>query len=145
MRQGPSPYTEAQRAAWMPAPRKGAEWSARLAAQCVIVAEGPDGIEGFMSLRRDGYVDFAYIRPECQGRGLFRRLFDALRQQAERDGHRLLWVHASLRAQPAFSALGFDLRQKERVAMGQEVLERYEMAMTLDAGRPLASREEDPV
>lgn len=59
VRKGPSPYSEVQRAAWLPAPRAGSGWTARLADQYIVLSEGPCEIEGFMGLRGDGYIDFA--------------------------------------------------------------------------------------
>jgi hypothetical protein len=58
---------------------------------------------------------------------LFRRLFDRARAK----GVRLLRVHASLTAEPAFAALGFVARQREQVTIGGEVLNRFEMEMIL--------------
>lgn len=131
VRNGPSPYSEAQRAAWVPAPRSGEAWSERLSAQTLILDEAGGEIRGFMTLRDDGYVDFAYIRPDCRGEGLFRKLFEAIRRIAITRGDNRLWVHASLMAQPAFSAMGFEIIRRETVEIGGETLDRFEMEMPL--------------
>ena len=81
-----------------------------------------------MSLAAGGYIDFAYIRPEAQHTGLFRQLFELIDERASVKGHDLLWVHASLMAQPAFAALGFTVRKREEVVIGAERFERFEMA-----------------
>ena len=39
VREGESPYTEAQRQAWVPKPRRGSAWRTRLLSQEIIVAE----------------------------------------------------------------------------------------------------------
>ena len=83
---GPSQYTDAQSQAWMPVPRQGSDWHARLAKQHVILAVQGHEILGFMSIEPGGYVDFAYIRPRAQGRGRFRRLFAAIMAQAAAAG-----------------------------------------------------------
>ncbi len=134
VRSGPSRYTEAQRRAWVGAPRAGADWSARLSGQYVVMEEVDGRALGFMSLRPDGYVDFAYIRPEAQGTGLFRRLFAELLAEARRLGLTRLFVYASLTAQPAFSAVGFAIIRKEEVPLGGEVLARFEMERLLEPG-----------
>ncbi len=131
VREGESPYTEAQRAAWVPEPRGGPGWRARLSAQEIIVAEAEGRLLGFMSLAEGGYIDFAYIRAEARGAGLFRALFQRILERAREKGVRLLWVHASLTAEPAFAALGFVARKREQVNIGGEVLDRFEMDMTL--------------
>jgi len=131
VRNGPSPYTEAQRAAWVPAPRSGKAWHERLSPQTIVLEEHGGEIRGFMTLRDDGYIDFAYIRPACRGEGLFRRLFDEVRRIAVARSDERLWVHASLMAQPAFSAMGFQITRRETVEIGDQFLDRFEMEMTL--------------
>ena len=133
VRNGPSPYSESQRKAWVPEPRRGAEWSARLLNQDVILAEASAGIIGFMSLAPGGYIDFAYIRPEARGTGLFREMGNRIVEQARSRGFERLWVHASLTAQPAFAALGFTLTRKEVVTIGSEQFQRAEMERRLVA------------
>ena len=74
VRNGPSRYTAEQQAAWVPEPRKGADWDTRLASQTVMIAEQAGTLVGFMTLEAPDYVDFAYIRPDWQGKGVFRAL-----------------------------------------------------------------------
>ncbi len=84
-----------------------------------------------MSLAEGGYIDFAYIRPKERGAGLFRELFKRILDRAQAKDVRLLWVHASLTAEPAFAAVGFVARHREQVTIGSEVLDRFEMEMVL--------------
>ena len=131
VRNGRSRYDERQRAAWTPAPRAGPAWNDRLAGQDIALAEANDRIVGFMSLAAHGYVDFAYIRPAAQGSGVFRALFAQIADRARLQGETRLWVHASLTAEPAFTALGFGIIRPERVAIDGVEFDRYEMEMRL--------------
>jgi len=131
VRNGPSAYTEAQRAAWVPAPREGPAWNERLAAQDIIIAEQSGHPVGFMSLTAEGYVDFAYLRPAARGQGLFRLMLLALEGRARERGISGLWSHVSLNAEAAFAALGFAVRKREVVAIGSERLARCEMEKPL--------------
>lgn len=131
VRNGESLYTEAQRAAWVPAPRSGPDWTARLRGQEIIVAEAKGRALGFVSLADSGYVDFAYIRPEAQHSGLFRQLLSRIAERAIARGEPLLWTHASLMAEPAFAKLGFEVRRREQVTIGEQVFDRCEMEMRL--------------
>lgn len=133
VRNGRSDYSESQRRAWMPAPRSDEEWSDRLSGQDVLVAESGDSIIGFMSLVAGGYIDFAYLRPEAQQTGLFRGMLDGIEGRARERQFGLLWTHASLMAQPAFTSLGFTIRKREEVAIGAERLDRFEMEKRLSA------------
>ncbi len=131
VRNGPSQYSEQQRAAWVPIRRDGQAWNDRLATQNIIVGERDGRAMGFMTLAHGGYVDFAYIRPSARRTGLFRQMFERLEEQARLKGVSLLWVHASLAAQPAFATVGFEIRKYEEVALGSERLARFEMEKKL--------------
>lgn len=131
---GRSRYSEAQRRAWVPERRAGRDWIERLDAQVVLLAEVSAEVLGFMSLTAAGYIDFAYVRPAAQGTGIFRRLYEAIERTASERGDARLWVHASLMAQPAFSAMGFSVTRKEVVRIGGQDLERFAMARDLAAG-----------
>ena len=131
VRNGESRYTEAQRAAWVPAPRSGPDWSSRLRRQEIIVAEQEGRALGFVSLADGGYVDFAYIRPEAQHSGLFRQLLERIVERAIAGGEPRLWTHASLMAEPAFERLGFTVTRREKVTIGEQGFDRCEMEMRL--------------
>ena len=127
VRHGRSRYTERQRARWVPRPREGTAWVERLDRQEIVLAETRERVLGFMSLARGGYIDFAYIRPNAQGSGVFRRLYTRIEEQARQAGEERLWVHASLMAEPAFSAMGFEVQAREQVAIEDETFERFRM------------------
>ena len=128
---GPTKYTAAQSKAWAPAPRSGADWAARLQGKTMILAERRETVLGFMSIEPGGYVDFAYIRPSAQGSGLFRRLFNDVLTRAQALGEPELSTHASLMAQPAFEAMGFQIDFHETVEVDGQKLDRARMTMTL--------------
>ncbi len=102
-----------------------------LNAQTVLVAADSEQLVGFLSLAEGGYIDFAYLRPSVQGSGIFRRLYLAIEDLARQCGERRLWVHASLTAQPAFSAMGFAVTQRQTVEIGGQSLHRFEMEKRL--------------
>ena len=131
VRNGESRYSERQRSAWVDALRTGPTWSARLASQKIVLAEDATGTLGFMSLAADGYIDFAYVRPGAQRSGLFRALFVRILERAQADGERRLWTHASLMAEPAFRAIGFDVVAREVVTINGERFDRAEMRRAL--------------
>lgn len=127
----PSHYSEDQRQAWMPEPRSGPEWDERLSSKTIVIAEQNDIPLGFMTIEPGGYIDFAYIRREAQGSGLFRRLYNAIEAKARDWNEQELWVHASLMAQPAFTAMGFAVDYHETVEIGDQTLNRARMTKPL--------------
>ena len=118
VREGAVAYTETQRAAWSPEVKLLGDWSLRLMRQTVRVAEADGIAAGFMTLEMSGYLDCAYIVPQWQGKGVFRSLYEALETQGRKDGISRLYTHASLHAQPAFGAMGFEVTRPETVNMG---------------------------
>ena len=131
VRNGQSKYTSAQRAAWVPERRAGVEWESRLAAKDIIIGRDGDRIAGFMSIEGGGYIDFAFIRPDAQGSGLFRRLFGMVEARARAANDARLWVHASLMAQPAFAAVGFSVVEHQNVQIGDQIFQRAMMEKPL--------------
>lgn len=131
VRQGQSLYSEPQRQAWVPEPRKGKAWVERLSSQEIIIAKVHQTDAGFMSLMPNGYIDFAYVRPQYQGRGLFRRLYTQIEIKASQGSLKRLTTHASLMAQPAFAAVGFKLLNPETVEINGVSFDRFEMAKTI--------------
>lgn len=131
VRHGRSNYSEEQRKAWVPHLRTGPDWIARLNSQSIFVAELSGQISGFMSLADNGYIDFAFIRPSAQGTGMFRRLYQAIEDLAIQTDETRLSVHASLMAQPAFTAVGFRTKEKETVEINGQLLQRFEMEKQL--------------
>ena len=127
VRDGPSPYTQAQRMAWMPQAPAPEVFADRLRAQHVVLAEAKGTVVGFMTLAEDGYLDLAYILPSHRGSGLFGMLYRKLEAAARELGIARLHTHASLMAQPAFRKVGFLTIQNETVERAGEHLQRAEM------------------
>ena len=87
VRRGAGPgYDEAQRRAWAPAVPNIGAWRDRLNGQTVLVAERNGRVVGFMSLTDNGLIDLAYVVPEHMGRGVARRLYDGLLEEATKRG-----------------------------------------------------------
>lgn len=133
VRDGANRYTEAQRAAWSPAPRLGPDWSLRMGKQDVSVAESSTGtIAGFMTAELNGYLDCAYILAHFQGRGLFRRLYAPLEAKQVAAGMERMHTHASLHARRAFAAMGYRVIRPETVRMAGDIwLPRFAMEKPL--------------
>lgn len=128
---GPTLYTDAQSKAWAPTPYRGQEWADRLSEKAVFIATRAEEILGFMTIEPGGYIDFAYILPNAQGRGLFRLLFTAVLTSAQQAEETQLSTHASLMAQPAFTAMGFRVERHETVTRNGQSLKRAHMIKPL--------------
>ncbi|XDA97837.1 GNAT family N-acetyltransferase [Sulfitobacter sp. LCG007] len=131
IREGESPYTEPQRAAWSPELRGATYWEARICGQAVVLEEREGQVLGFMSLDPEGCIDLAFILPHARGVGLFRTLYGAIEERALALGLARLWTHASLMAEPAFRSVGFRVIQRETVDLAGQTLRRAEMEKML--------------
>ena len=132
VRGGSSAYSEDQREAWMPEPRKGADWSARLSPQFILLGEECAVVQGFMTLTGEGYLDCAFIRPEARGSGLFRMLFEGIERHARALELGRIWAHVSLTAQPAATALGMRAVEEEEVELRGQLFRRTVMEKMLE-------------
>jgi len=108
-------YTAAERTAWAgDTPETGA-WAARLDGLRTLVAHGPEGPIGFMSLRHDGHLDLAFVAPRSTGQGVGVALLSATETHAKSTGLKRLTTDASL------AAHGFFLRHGWREIAAQTV------------------------
>ena len=131
VRRGPKPYTQAQREAWVRQVPETKAFAMRLNTQYIAKAGVPERPQGFMTLRRDGYIDFAHILHEARGMGVFRALYGAIEQKARERALDRLSTHASLMAQPAFQAVGFAVMHHEEVERNGQLLARALMEKRL--------------
>ncbi|WP_226779175.1 GNAT family N-acetyltransferase [Oceaniglobus trochenteri] len=129
---GTSPhYDAAQRAAWAGSGPMGDAWHSRLAAMHTTVAQQAGGIVGFMSLRGDGYLDFAFVHPDLRRSGLAVRLLDRTLEQARRLGLRHLTTDASHLARRFFLKHGWHEVAAQQVQRDGVMLENFRMARSL--------------
>ena len=130
VRSGAYRYTSAQRRAWMPKRPAPARFADRLSGMRVVVARSMLGPVGFVAMHPNGYIDLVFVLPHAQGKGLFRKLVTA----AMKGYGPSFSTHASLQAQPAFLALGFEICHHERVRRNGQLLRRA--FMRLDQTKP---------
>ncbi|MEO1192804.1 MAG: GNAT family N-acetyltransferase [Pseudomonadota bacterium] len=122
-------YDAAQRAAWSPAIPEREVWLARIAPQQAWVAEGPEGLRGFMTLTTSGLVDLAFVRPDLIGQGVGKALFARLLDAARAAGLTVLETDASDAAKPFFESLGFTALRRNRMDLQGVTLENTTMRL----------------
>ena len=120
IRQGATLYTVQQRRAWCPKRQAAKRFAKVFRDHEVWVMRNGQGRQGFVAVRRDGYVNLAFVRRPLAGRGILRRLMFAI--SAAQPGP--LSVHASLHAEPAFAAMGFAVRERQAIVRNGQTLRR---------------------
>lgn len=103
----------------------------RLRGQHVFVAEDRRGIAGFMSLRPPDELDFAYVRPDCAGKGVADLLHDAVVDTARRSGVPSLWTHASELARRFLEKRGWNVEQRRDFEKNGVPIHNFKMSVAL--------------
>ena len=120
-------YTEAERRAWAPVCPSADAWRARLIGLWTLVAHGPDGPSGFMSLRPDGYLDLAFVAPDRAGQGVGSALLHATETHARATAIPRLTTQASLAARGFFLRHGWLETAPQTVERGGVKLRNFRM------------------
>lgn len=124
-------YTQEQRDAWCAAPPDAAKWHTRLAALTTFVAEDAHGCAGFMNLRDDGYLDFAYVAPRVMGQGVAFVLYQTIATHANTLELPQMRTDASHAAKPFFMRQGWDVKERQTVERGGVQLHNWAMIKQL--------------
>lgn len=132
-------YTREECRAWSPEPPATSRWEARLAEAETVVAETPTGVLGFMSLDlARGYLDLAFVLPECMGKGVSGALYAVLENRARASGLTRLTTEASLLAEPFFRRQGWRVVRRQQVERLGVLLSNAVMEKGLDPSEAVA-------
>ena len=126
-------YTPQQLAAWAPTEPDRLIWS-RLDSQFCFVVESQKMLVGFVSLYLDGLVDFLYVHPDFQGRGVATALYKQVERLARKRRFTILQAETSITARGFFEKNGFVIVTKTcKMLRGVEFL-HYKMEKLLQPG-----------
>lgn len=122
-------YSDEQLEAWAPGVPDPEEWHARMAGRRTLVAEEGGEVVGFAELEYDGRLDMLYVRKDAVGRGVGRRLYEAVEREARGQGLGWIFTEASITARPFFEQQGFRVVREQMVSrrgvsMANFVMER---------------------
>lgn len=102
-------YPEADLIDWSPSPDPSPEWGPWLHSHFTVVSEDGARVTGFFMMEADGYLNMAFVLPECRGTGLADRLYQAILAEARARGLTRMTVVASRLARPFFARRGWQL------------------------------------
>jgi len=110
-------YSEEQLEAWAPVVPDQQVWHARMSepGRRTLVAEEDDEVVGFAELEHDGHLDMIYLRGDAVGRGVGRRLYEAVEGEARSLSLGRIFTEASVTARPFFERNGFRVVREQRV------------------------------
>jgi putative acetyltransferase len=110
-------YSDEQVEAWAPDVPDPEEWHARMASRRTLVAEEGGKVVGFAELEGDGHLDMLYLRKDAVRRGVGRRLYRMVEQEARALGLGRIFTEASITARPFFERHGFRVVREQTVTV----------------------------
>jgi len=120
-------YTSEQIEKWLQGKFNTVRWLDAIKQQYFLVANNKsDSVAGFASLTTQGEIDFMYLRPEVQGKGLASELITRITAKASASQLSRLTTYASLTATPFFEQHGFHLVRSNKVEIeGVSLMNNY--------------------
>ena len=104
---------------WAPQDHDVNHWKDRLVQKNPLVAVQDGEIVGMAEIEPDGFIDYFYVHPKSQGRGVGKALLSALESEAAKVGVRLIFADVSITAKSFFLARGFCVTEaKSNVILG---------------------------
>ncbi len=126
-------YTPEQVRRWAPDAMEP-WWNDRMAQSNPFVAEQDGKIVGFAELETDGHIDRFYCHHQWQRRGVGRKLYQAIEDEASRLGIRLLFAEVSVTARKFFESMGFEVTVEQNNIVCGAVARNFRMQKRLDSG-----------
>jgi putative acetyltransferase len=124
-------YSVEQVQAWAPEIPDAQLWHNRMIARYTLVADQAGELLGFGELEAQGHLDMLYCRSDVVGRGVGRRLYDALEAKARTNSLRCIFAEVSITARPFFLRCGFNVIQPQTVFRRGVSLTNFKMTKSL--------------
>lgn len=96
---------------WAPPDQDMDQWRERVAAKNPFVAVIDGMVVGMAELEADGFIDYFYVLPDFQGRGIGSKLLAAIETEAARTGISRLSADVSITAKDFFAFHGFHVTE----------------------------------
>lgn len=104
---------------WAPDNKDMAEWSERLKNKNPFVSTMDEEIVGMAEIEPTGFIDFFYVHPRFQGRGIGKALLSTILAEAASLGADKVFANVSVTARPFFLSQGFEITEvRSNVVLG---------------------------
>lgn len=104
---------------WAPLEKDMKEWRARLGVQNPFVAEIDTHLVGLAELEDEGFIEYFYVHPDHQGKGVGKALMETVENEARERGFDRLTANVSVTARTFFEERGFEVRESfHKVILG---------------------------
>jgi putative acetyltransferase len=104
---------------WAPQERDMNDWADRLARKNPFVALMGEEVVGMAEIDAAGFIDYFYVHPRWQGRGIGKALLATIESEAVKAGVSVIFADVSITARPFFLTGGFSITEtKTNVILG---------------------------
>jgi putative acetyltransferase len=118
---------------WAPHDKDMNQWTDRLTQKNPFVALMGDEIAGMAEMEVDGFIDYFYVHPKWQNRGIGKALLATLETEATKLGLHVMFADVSITAKPFFLSRGFGITEaKSNVILGHPA-PNFRMQKNLDS------------
>ena len=122
---------------WAPINRDMKAWAERLAQKNPFIAKLDGQIVGMAEIERNGFIDYFYVHPRWQGRGIGKALLATLESETMKAGVKTMFADVSVTAQYFFLSQGFSIIEaKSNLILGHPA-PNFRMRKMLSGARPL--------
>jgi putative acetyltransferase len=130
---------------WAPRNHDMKAWAERLAHKNPFIAKLDGQIVGMAEIERNGFIDYFYVHPRWQGRGIGKALLATLESEAMKAGVKTILTDVSVTAQSFFLSQGFGIIEaKSNVILGHPA-PNFRMQKTLGSETDAAANQSQPV
>ena len=122
---------------WAPREQDMGQWGARLAQKNPFVAVADGEIVGMAEIEKDGFIDYFYVHPRSQGRGIGTALLARIEAEAGALRVRQIFADVSVTAKAFFLSRGFCVMEaKSNVILGHPAPNfRMQKRLSSESGR----------
>ena len=125
-------YSPEQIAVWAKGAALESRWHERLSiGMTVLAVNETDYPQGFGTLTKDGVIDFLFVHPDCQRKGIGLLILGELENQARILGLLSLESAVSITAKKFFKSNGYQVLAKQKVYREGIELENFRMKKIL--------------
>ena len=130
---------------WAPQEQDMKAWGERLAQKNPFIAIVDGQIVGMAEIEADGFIDYFYVHPRWQGRGIGKALLAALECEAAKAGVRAVFADVSITAKYFFLSRGFSIAEARSSVIQGHPAPNFRMQKSLISGPKGATNQSQPV
>jgi len=130
---------------WAPHDQSMRQWADRLAQKNPFVAVVDDEIVGMAEIEPDGFIDYFYVHPKWQDKGIGKALLATLESEASKQRVSVISADVSITAKPFFLSRGFVVTEaKSNIILGHPA-PNFRMLKTLNSEPDGAANRSQPI